>query len=114
VRVIHPSTWDDLSDEIKPDLQTIETWMISDRITTMSISCTGDDHQKSESAKIDLQSQHELESLIYQNLYQPVNLNIFTNQVLATLSTKNSAKNSINCLIVNCYFDRQDSYEQIC
>jgi hypothetical protein len=111
---MHPSIGDELSEELEANLQTIETWMIRDQITTMSISCTGDDHQKSESAKIDLQSQQELESLIYKNLYQPVNPNIFINQVLAALATRNSAKNSINCLIVNCYLDRQDSYEQIC
>jgi hypothetical protein len=111
---MHPSIGAELSEEVEADLQTIETWMISDRITTMSISCTGDDYQKAGSAKIYLQSQQELESLIYQNLYQPVNPHIFINQVLAALATKNSAKNSINCLIVNCYFDRQDSYEQIC
>jgi hypothetical protein len=111
---IHPSIWDDLSDEVEADLQTIETWMISDRMTTMSISCTGNLHQKPGSAKIDLQSQQEIELLIYQNLHQPVNPNIFVNQVLAALTPRNPEKNSINCLIVNCYFDRQDNYEQIC
>ncbi len=109
-----PSNVDNLNDEVNPDLQTIETWMIRDRMTTMSISCAGDYYQKLGSSKIDLQSQHEIESLICQNLYQPVNPNIFINEVLAALTIRNPEQNSINCLIVNCYFDRQASYEQIC
>jgi hypothetical protein len=108
---MYPSSWDDLSEEVEADLQTIKTWMISDRITTMSISSPGDDYQKVGSAKIDLQSQQELESLIYQNLYQPVNPNIFVNEVLAALTLRSPEKSSINCLIINCYFDRQDSYK---
>jgi hypothetical protein len=111
---VQPSNWDDLHDELEPDLQTIKTWMISGRMTTMAISCPGDYHQKLGSSKIDLWVQSEIESLIYQNLHQPVNPNIFINEVLAALTIRNPEQNSINCLIVNYYFDQQSSYEKIC
>jgi hypothetical protein len=32
--------------------------------------------------------------------------NVFINEILSVLTVRNSAKNSINCLIINCYFDR--------
>jgi predicted enzyme involved in methoxymalonyl-ACP biosynthesis len=109
---VQPSNWDDLNEEIKTDLQTIETWMISDRMTIMSISRTGN-YQKLESSKIDPQAQSEIESLICQNLYSPVNPIVFVNEVVATL-TLNNPENPINCLIINCYLDRYNNYEQIC
>jgi hypothetical protein len=105
---VQPSNWE----ESETNLQTIETWMMSDRMTTMSISCTGDRHQKLESSKIDLKVQNTIESLICQNLYNPINPVIFVNEVVAAL-TLESPENSVNCLIINCYFDRKDSYEKI-
>jgi hypothetical protein len=105
---VQPSNWE----ESETNLQTIETWMMSDRMTTMSISCTGDRHQKLESSKINLKVQNTIESLICQNLYNPINPVIFVNEVVAALTLK-SPENSVNCLIINCYFDRKDSYEKI-
>jgi hypothetical protein len=110
---IQPSDWDDLSDDVAADLQTIDTWMIGDRITTMSVSCDPDHHHQSGSLKLDLQVQSELESLIWQNLRQPVNPNIFMDEILAALTLRTPAKNSVNCLIVNCYFDRQSNFKKI-
>ena len=111
---IQPSSWDDLSDDVEADLQTIDTWIIGDRITTMAVSCDRDHHHQPGSLNLDLQVQSELESLIWQNLRQPVNPNIFMDEILAALTLQNPAKNSVNCLIVNCYFDRHSNPEKIC
>jgi hypothetical protein len=112
------SNWDDLSAGSDLDLQTIETWMINDRMTTMAVFCSGDDRQTPESLKLDLQVQSDLESLIWQNLHKPVTPNILMNEILSILTVKNTGTNTVNCLIVNCYFDslsetlreRQDRY----
>ncbi len=112
--LIRSSDGDDLSDDVDADLQTIDTWMIGDRITTMSISCDPDCHHQPGSLSLDLQVQSELESLIWQNLHQPVNPNIFMDEILAALTLRNPGKSSVNCLIVNCYFDRHINPEQIC
>lgn len=109
-----PSSWDDLSDNVEADLQTIDTWMIGDRMTTMAVSCDRDNHHEPGSLKLDLQVQSEIESLMWQNLHQPVNPNIFMNEILAALTLGHPAKNSVNCLIVNCYFDRHGNSEKIC
>jgi hypothetical protein len=110
---IQPSNWDDLSDEVEPDLQTIDTWMIGDRMTAMSVSCDKGTDRKSGSLKLDLQVQSEIESLIWQNLHQPVNPNIFMDEILAALTLRHPVKNSVNCLIVNCYFDRHSNLKKI-
>jgi hypothetical protein len=94
------------NDNIEADLQTIDTWMIGDRMTTMAVSCDRDNNQKPGSLKLDLQVQSEIESLIWQNLRQPVNPNIFMDEILAALTLRYPTKNSVNCLIVNCYFDQ--------
>jgi hypothetical protein len=111
---VQPSSWDDLDNEVEPDLQTIETWMISNRMTTIAISCDMDNHRQPGSLKLDLMVQSEIESLIWQNLHQPVNPNIFMDEILAALTLQIPATNSINCLIVNCYFDRYGNPEKIC
>jgi hypothetical protein len=111
---IQSSDGDGLSDNVEIDLQTIDTWMIGDRMTTMAVSCDPDHHHQPGSLKLDLQVQSELESSIWQNLHQPVNSNVFINKILAALALGHPAKNSINCLIVNCYFDRHSNSEKIC
>jgi hypothetical protein len=109
-----PANSDSLIDDVDADLQTIDTWMIGDRMTTMAVSCDPDHHHQPGSLKLDLQVQSELESSIWQNLHQPVNSNVFINKILAALALGHPAKNSINCLIVNCYFDRHSNPEKIC
>jgi hypothetical protein len=111
---ILPSSLDNLSDDIDADLYTIDTWMIGDRMTTIAVSGDRDHHHEPGSLKLDLQVQTELESLIWQNLHKPVNPNIFINEILAALTLRNPDKNSVNCLIVNCYFDRHSNFEKIC
>ena len=93
------------------DLDAIQTWMISDRHTTIAFLSTAT-NQTSRSMKIDApasklcqqQIQSEIQSLIWQNLSEPVNPNILINEILSVLKVKNPAENTINCLIVNCYF----------
>ena len=103
---IQPSGLDNLIDDVEANLQTIDTWMIGDRMTSMAVSCNGDSQQQPGSFQLNLQVQNELESLIWQNLHHPVNPNMFMDQILAALTVGSPATNSINCLIVNCYFDR--------
>jgi hypothetical protein len=100
------SNRDDLNDNREVDLQTIDTWMIGDRMTTMAVSCDQDRQQKPGALTLDLQVQSAIESLIWQNLHQPVNPNIFMDEILAALTLRHPTKNSVNCLIVNCYFDQ--------
>ena len=38
------------------------------------------------------------------SLSEPVNPNILMSEISSVLTVKNSADNTINCLIVNCYF----------
>ena len=103
---IQSSGLDNLIDDVEANLQTIDTWMIGDQMTSMAFSCNGDHQQQPGSFQLNLQVQNEFESLIWQNLHQPLNPNIFIDQILAALTVGNPATNSVNCLIVNCYFDR--------
>ena len=104
---IQPSDLDNLIDDVvEADLQTIDTWMIGDRMTSMAVSCNGNHQRQPGSFQLNLQVQNELESLIWQNLHQPFNPNTFIDQILAALTVGDPATNSVNCLIVNCYFDR--------
>ena len=103
---IQPSGLDNLIDDVETNLQTIDTWMIGDRMTSIAVSCNGDSQRQPGSFQLNLQVQNELESLIWQNLHHPVNPNMFMDQILAALTVGNPATNSVNCLIVNCYFDR--------
>lgn len=88
------------------DLQTIDTWIISDKVAVFS---SLDHHQNSKSLKLDLQVQNEIESLIWQNLDKPANPNIFINKILTALTLESPVQNSVNCLVLNCYFDRLGS-----
>jgi hypothetical protein len=85
-------------------LQMTETWMISDRITTVAFLATGEHANTFQSRQIDLQVQSKIESLIWQNLHQSVTPNVLINELLSALMVKMPDKSSINCLIVNCYF----------
>jgi hypothetical protein len=103
------------------ELPTAETWMISDRMTTIAFLYSGKNTTMPQSLKLDLQAQGEIQSLIWQNLHDPVTPNILINEILSVLTVRNSLETAVNCLIVNCYFDslsetlceRQDSYQLI-
>jgi hypothetical protein len=84
-------------------LQMTETWMISDRMTTVAFLCAGENTKMPRSRQLDLQVQCEIESLIWQNLHQSITPNMLMNQLLSVLTVTNPAANSVNCLIVNCY-----------
>ena len=124
------SDWDDLSDGAETDLQTIETWMISDRMTTTAFFSSSENPKTPQSIKLDSpqerlpvisgdvceasasasvrqrQVQEEIQSLIWQNLHKPFIPTVLMNEILSVLTVRNPDKNSVNCLIVNCYFDR--------
>ena len=124
------SDWDDLSDGAETDLQTIETWMISDRMTTTAFFSSSENPKPPQSIKLDSpqerlpvisvavceasasasvrqrQVQEEIQSLIWQNLHKPFIPTVLMNEILSVLTVRNPDKNSVNCLIVNCYFDR--------
>jgi hypothetical protein len=88
------------------DLPSLASWMISDRITTVAFLRSGVKHQPAQVFKIDLQAQGKIESLIWQNLHEPTTSKVFINELLAAISIKSLDQNPVNCLIVNCYFDR--------
>lgn len=99
------------SDGTETDLQTIETWMISDRMTTVAFLSSAETNKTSQSIECDpphvscqQQVQNEIQSLIRQNLHEPITANILIDEILSVLTVKNLGKNAINCLIVNCYF----------
>jgi hypothetical protein len=98
--------WDNLSNGTAMEIQTIEAWMISDRMTTVAFLCSGENPITTQSLKLDLQSQGEIQSLIWQNLHKPITPNVLMNEILSVLTVGHPAQNSVNCLIVNCYFDR--------
>ncbi|WP_310483727.1 hypothetical protein [Chamaesiphon sp. VAR_48_metabat_403] len=50
------------------------------------------------------QVRDDIQSLILQNLFEPVTSNLIVDEVFSVLKVKNLAINSVNCLIVNCYF----------
>jgi hypothetical protein len=100
-------------DSVEIELPTAETWMISDRMTTIAFLCASESNTVPQSLKLDRQVQHQLESLIYQNSYKPFTPNVLMKEILSVLAVRDADINSINCLIVNCYFDRQDSYQSI-
>jgi hypothetical protein len=99
-------------DSTKICLQSNETWLIDDRLTTIafvSLAATNNTPNSIElnptQEKIcDRQVRSDLQSLIWKNLSEPVNPNILMNEILSVLKVKNPAENTINCLIVNCYF----------
>jgi hypothetical protein len=99
-------------DTTKICLQNTETWLIDDRLNTIafvSLAATNNIPNSIEVDPIgekirDRQIRSELQSLIWQNLSEPVNPNILMNEILSVLTVKNPAENAINCLIVNYYF----------
>jgi hypothetical protein len=46
----------------------------------------------------------DIQSLIFQNLSEPVTSNFLVDEIFSILAVKNLDVNSVNCLIVNCYF----------
>jgi hypothetical protein len=50
------------------------------------------------------QVRDDIQSLIFQNLSEPVTSNFLVDEIFAVLNVKNPEVNSVNCLIVNCYF----------
>jgi hypothetical protein len=100
------SSGENLSAKIEPDLQTIETWIVSDRCHAVAFLCSAENPKIPQSPKLDLQIQSEIESLIWSNLHQSVAPTVLINEILAVLTIRNLEKNAVNCLVVNCYFDR--------
>lgn len=101
------------ADEAEPEIPSIKTWVtsesseerLSDRISTIAFLCAAETNKVPQSLKLDLlQIQCEIESLIWQNSHQPITPNVLMNEILNALTVINLGGNSINCLIVNCYY----------
>jgi hypothetical protein len=93
------------ADRAEVELQATETWVMSDRITTIAFLCSTETTKMSQSFKLDLrQVKGEIESSIWQNSHQPMTPNLLMNEILAALTARNFSKNDLNCLIVNCYY----------
>jgi hypothetical protein len=91
--------------------QNNEMWTIDDRLTTITfVSSAASNTTRSiefdaTPEKINQQQvRDEIQSLIWQNLSEPVNPNILMNEILSVLKVKHPEKSAINCLIINCYF----------
>ncbi|NJR31847.1 MAG: hypothetical protein HC778_01890 [Chamaesiphon sp. CSU_1_12] len=92
-------------------LDNIQTWMISDRRTTIAFVSSTAPNETSR-IKFDTpaasicqqQIQSQIQSLIWQNLSESANSTVLIDEILSVLTVKNSAENAINCLIVNYYF----------
>lgn len=50
------------------------------------------------------QIRENIQSLIFQKLSKPVASNFLVDEIFSVLTVKNPDVNSVNCLIVNCYF----------
>lgn len=102
------------SNETETDSPNIETWMIRDRMTTIAFFSSTATNETPQSMKYDppeerlcqRQIQAEIQSLIWQNLSESVNPNVLMNDIFSVLKVRDTDRNAINCLIVNCYFDR--------
>jgi hypothetical protein len=94
------------------DSPNIETWMIRDRMTTIAFFSSTATNETPQSIKYDppeerlyqRQIQAEIQSLIWQNLSESVNPNVLMNDIFSVLKVRDTDRNAINCLIVNCYF----------
>ena len=96
----------------RSNLATIDTLMISDRMTAIAFFSPIETNKAPRSSESDApddrlsprQVQADIQSLILQNLSKPVISNLLMDEILSALTVKNPEVNSVNCLIVNCYF----------
>jgi hypothetical protein len=101
-----------LSNSTKIYLQSSGNWIMDDRLTTIAFVSAAATNNTPNSIEFDpthaqicpQQVRAEIQSLIWQNLSEPVSPNILMDEILSVLTVKNSPENAINCLIVNCYF----------
>jgi hypothetical protein len=94
----------DRSDGSALKLQSLETYMVSDRYQlTIAFLCSSETSLIPQSPPIDLQIQTKIESLLCQNLHDPLNSEVLIHEIYSILPVVNLGKNSINCLIINCY-----------
>lgn len=98
--------------ETRSNLASIDTLTISDRMTTLAFFSSVETNKTPRSSESDSpddrlsqrQVQDDIQSLILQNLSKPVISNLLMDEILSALTVKNPEVNSVNCLIVNCYF----------
>jgi hypothetical protein len=92
--------------------QNLETWVTSDRFQAIAFFGSRDTPNPAPSLQTDSPQvllgqrkvQAKIQSLILQNLSKPVTPNVLMDEILSVLRVVNKDTNSINCLIVNCYF----------
>jgi hypothetical protein len=93
------------------DLDNSQTWMISDRRTTIAFLSTAtnetsrsSEYEEPVARLSEQQIQSQIQSLVWQNLSDPANSTVLINEIFLVLKVRIPAKKAINCLIVNCYF----------
>jgi hypothetical protein len=92
------------ADRAQVELQSTETWVMRDRITTIAFLCSTET-KESQSFKLDMrQLKGEIEAFVWQNSHQQVTPNLLMNEIVAALTARNLSGNDLNCLIVNCYY----------
>jgi hypothetical protein len=116
IRLARPLPWKiiegkDVSASTEIELQFLETWMISDRITTIAFFNSRETNNTPQLIKLDFlqrrlrqqQVRNEIRSLISQGLHELVTPNVLINEILSILTIENSGEIAIDCLIINCY-----------
>jgi hypothetical protein len=88
------------------------TLVVNNRMTTFAFISSDCPDKTRRSTEIESPSDRlsqrqvrdDIQSLILQNLSKPVSLNFIVDEIFSVLTVKNPDIDSINCLIVNCYF----------
>jgi hypothetical protein len=82
---------------------TSEAWMISDRCHAIAFFNSQKTIDLLSSPEHHQQLQKQIESLVWQNLYKPLPLDMLMEQILSTLAVNNTLGSPINCLVINYY-----------
>lgn len=85
-------------------IKSLETWIINDRCQSIAFFDSGKTDRAPHSLQLNQQIQGKIESLLWQSSTQPITLDVLVNEIVSALTVNNPENNSINCLIVNCYF----------
>jgi hypothetical protein len=88
------------------------TLAVDNRMTTFAFISSARPNKKRRSPEIESpadrlsqrQVRDDIQSLIFQNLSEPVTSNVLVDEIFSVLAVTNLDINSVNCLIVNCYF----------
>jgi hypothetical protein len=82
---------------------TSEAWMISDRCHAIVFFNSQETTNSLPLSQHHQQLQGQLESLVWQNLHQPLPIDILLDQISIMLTVNNMVESPINCLVINYY-----------